>query len=473
MSRSRIPSGLTSMMDGSEAQIPAANQFAHLFAHQFRSLRRMAALSLLALPLGHYASAQTETVLHTWVDTLNNENGGPIAGLAMDAAGNLYGATYGTGSCGAGCGAVFKLTRKGGNFQYQTLYSFQGSGIGDGENPYGAPILDSTGNIYGTTMAGGNGSGIVYKLAPEANGKYKETVLHVFGAFGSNDGTQPFSSLAFDSAGNLYGTTNQGGGGVGGTFCLNGCGTVFELSPNSDGSWTESVIHSFTGDAGSSDGQNPHGGVVFDAAGNLWGTTENGGNMEACLQFIDVTGCGTAFELTPQSNGEWTESTVFEFSGENSGFNPWDGMVIDKAGNLYGMVTNGGGGNGAVFKLTPHAGGGVNETIVHPFTVCGTTCTDGANPFNGLTIDAAGNLYGTTDLGGADLGGVVFKLTRKANGTYTEAILHSFTGGSDGGDPLDDHVVVDASGNVYGTTFDGGSIGLCPVGCGVVFEIKP
>jgi uncharacterized protein YceK len=467
MRRIGISIGPATAVAGGGAQFPTKKPF--------NALRKAVTLAALVLPLAAHASTPTETVLHTWVDTLTNENGGSVAGMAIDASGNVYGVTFGT-SCSVGCGTVFKLAKQtSGKFVYQTIYTFLGDTRGDGSNPYGAPILDSAGNIYGTTMGGGNGSGIVYKLAPTGGGRYKETVLHVFGAFGSNDGTQPFSTLAFDKAGNLYGTTNQGGGGVGGTFCLNGCGTVFKLAPNANGTWTESVIHSFPGTAGSSDGQNPHGGVVFDSAGNLWGTTQNGGNQTACLQFIDVTGCGTVFELTPQSNGEWVESTLFEFSGETTGFNPWDGLVIDKTGSLYGMVTNGGGGNGAVFKLTPKSGG-VTETIIHAFTVCGTTCTDGANPENGITIDAAGNLYGTTDLGGgggsSTGNGVVFKLTPNSNGTWTETILHRFTGGSDGGFPLDDHVAVDSNGNVFGTTLDGGQVGLCPLGCGVVFEIK-
>lgn len=437
-------------------------------------------LALATLPLAATSWAASETVLHTFVDTSTNENGGPMSGLAADASGNLYGTTYGTGACSVGCGSVFKLTKDSdAKFGFRVIHAFSGSGTGDGENPNGAPIIDSAGNVYGTTVFGGNGGGIAYKLSPSPSGAYRETILHTFGAFGSNDGTQPFSNLVFDKVGNLYGTTNQGGGGIGGTFCLDGCGTVFELSPNADGTWTESVIHSFMGTKGSADGQNPHGGVVFDSAGNLWGTTQTGGNMQACVQFQDPTGCGTIFELTPQGDGKWLESTLFEFSGESTGFNPWDGMVIDSADNLYGMTTNGGGGNGAVFKLTPQAGGGVVESIIHPFKVCGVVCTDGANPFDGLTMDAAGNLYGTTDLGGGGGGagseghGVVFKLTPQADGPWTETILHRFTGGADGAFPTDDQVVVDSAGNVFGTTFNGGQIGLCPTGCGVVFEIKP
>jgi uncharacterized protein YceK len=444
----------------------------------FKWILKAVALAAILLPLASQSWATTETVLHTWIDTSTNENGGSVAGVAIDANTNVYGATFGTGACSVGCGSIFKLTKNSdGTFTYRTLYNFKGGLQGDGENPYGAPILDSAGNIYGTTMAGGNGSGVVYKLTLNSDGTYTESVLHVFGAFGSNDGTQPFSTLAFDKDGNLYGTTNQGGGGVGGTFCLNGCGTVFKLVPNADGTWTESVIHSFPGTKGNTDGQNPHGGVVFDSAGNLWGTTQNGGNMQACLQFIDVTGCGTVFRLTPQANGQWTESLLFKFAGEPTGFNPWDGLVIDNSGNLYGAVTNGGGGNGAVFRLTPQPGGGVKETIIHAFTVCGNICKDGANPENGITIDSSGNIYGTTDLGGAGGGpaghGVVYKLSPNANGTFTETILHRFTGGRDGGFPLDDHVAVDANGNVFGTTLNGGQVGICPAGCGVVFEIKP
>jgi uncharacterized repeat protein (TIGR03803 family) len=278
-----------------------------------------------------------------------------------------------------------------------------------------------------------------------------------------------------DSQGNLYGTTNQGGGGAGGTFCLNGCGTVFKLAPKGDGTYTESVIHSFPGTSGNSDGENPRGGLVFDSAGNLWGTTQTGGNFEACVTFQDFTGCGTVFKLSPQANGKWTESLLFEFSGESTGFNPWDGLVIDTAGNLYGMTTNGGGGNGAVFELTPQPDGTVTETIIHPFKPCGSTCTDGANPENGLSIDAAGNLYGTTDLGGhggSPTGhGVVFKLTQHTDGSWQETILHQFTGGADGAFPLDDHLAVNATGNVFGSAFNGGTAGLCPAGCGVIFEI--
>jgi uncharacterized repeat protein (TIGR03803 family) len=416
---------------------------------------------------GVHAQAATETVLFTFVDTSTNENGGPISGLAADANGNLYGTTFGTGACSVGCGEVFKLTSNGnGQFTLSVLYSFQGSGVGDGANPMGAPILDSAGNIYGTTFAGGNGSGIVYKLTLMANGTYHETVLHTFGAFGTNDGTQPFSTLVFDKQGNLYGTTNQGGGGASNTFCQNGCGTVFKLSPNSNGPWTETVIHSFPGMQGSTDGQNPHGGVIFDAAGNLWGTTENGGNMRACVRFEDVTGCGTVFKLTEQSNGQWEETTLFKFAGQSTGFNPWDGLVIDKAGNLYGMTTNGGNASGTVFEVTPTSSG-VTEKVIHSFT----NGNDGSNPFNGLTIDASGNLYGTVDFGGPTDHGIVFKLTPNGNGTWTEDVLYAFTGGTDGADPMDDRVVVDSAGNVFGTTFNGGDFGLCTLGCGVVFEV--
>jgi uncharacterized repeat protein (TIGR03803 family) len=381
-------------------------------------------------------AASSETVLHTFSEF--NTGIGPQSGLAIDAAGNLYGTTYqSTSGCVPSCGNVFKLTKAiDGSFSFSVLHNFKGQ-PSDGAAPTGAPVLDSAGNLYGTTTNGGNGCGVVYKLAPTGTGTYTETILHSFNHVPTNnDGCAPYSTLTFDGAGNLYGTTNTGGGGgVGGTFCFNGCGTVFQLARSQDGTWKESVIHSFPGTSGSTDGQNPRGGVVFDSSGNLWGATQTGGNLPACFPFQDPTGCGTVFELTPNSNGAWTESTLFAFSGESTGFNPWDGLIIDSADNLYGMTTNGGAGNGTVFKVTPQAGGGVTESIIHSFALCGPNrCPDGVHPFNGLTIDASGNLYGAVDMGGGagspgvdtfvSGSGIVFKLTPNPDGSWNENILY-------------------------------------------------
>lgn len=444
----------------------------------------VAALAVILILIPNSWAASREIVLHTF----NLATAGdPVSGLAMDANGSLYGTTRlgGLGSCTEGCGVVFKITKSNeGGVTYSVIHSFAGFAF-DGGNPFGSPIVDSTGNVYGTTPNGGGaGCGVVYQLSPSVDGEYRETILHSFNRLNTrnDDGCGPESYLVSDAAGNLYGTTNRGGGGgVSNTFCDNGCGSVFKLTPNGDGTYTESVIHSFPGTKGNTDGQNPVGGLVFDSAGNLWGSTPAGGN-----------GHGTVFELTPNSDGTYTESTLFMFTGASTGFNPNTNLVIDKAGNLYGTAVNGGLGHGVVFRVTPQLGGGVKESIIHAFALCNSTvCPDGVTPFNGLTIDANGVLYGTVDLGGGAsnqcstgapaLGcGVVYKLTPNAQGKFTETILYRFQGFADGATPEDDRLVVDAGGNVFGTAAQGGNSTACPAdgfgtpgGCGVVFVVIP
>ena len=445
----------------------------------------VAALAVTLILMPNSWAASSERVLHTF----NIATAGfPVSGLAMDANGNLYGTTLrgGPGTCPEGCGVVFKLTKNSkGGVTYSILHAFVGF-ASDGGAPFGAPIVDSAGNLYGTTTIGGKGDcGIVYRLSPVAGGKYHETVLHSFNRFAkrNDDGCGPESYLVPDAAGNLYGTTNTGGGGVSNTFCDNGCGSVFKLASNGDGTYTESVIHSFPGTKGNKDGRNPVGGLVFDSAGNLWGSTQGGGSV----------GDGTVFELTPNSDGTYTESTLYSFTGASTGFEPNTDLVIDKAGNLYGTATNGGPnkGNGVVFKVTPQAGGGVKESIIHTFPRCNArVCPDGVSPFNGLTIDANGTLYGTVDLGGGASDqcgappafgcGIVYKLTPNARGKFTETILYRFQGFADGAKPEDDRLVIDASGNIFGTATEGGNSIAChpngefdPGGCGVVFEVTP
>jgi uncharacterized repeat protein (TIGR03803 family) len=445
----------------------------------------VAALAVTLILMPNSWAASRERVLHTFnIATA----GDPVSGLAMDANGNLYGTTRlgGPGSCSEGCGVVFKLTKNSqGGATYSVIHSFVGF-ASDGGSPFGAPIVDSAGNVYGTTTNGGKADcGVVYRLSPTAGGKYDETILHSFNKFSkrNDDGCNPESYLVSDAAGNLYGTTNTGGGGgVNGTFCDNGCGSVFKLAPNGDGRYAESVIHSFPGTKGNTDGRNPVGGLVFDSAGNLWGSTQGGGSV----------GNGTVFELTPNSDGTYTETTLYSFTGASTGFDPNTNLVIDKAGNLYGTAVNGGLGHGVVFRVTPQPGGGVKESIIHAFVLCNATvCPDGIFPFNGLTIDANGTLYGTVDLGGGAsnqcstgtpaLGcGIVYKLTPNAQGKFTETILYRFQGFADGATPEDDRLVIDASGNIFGTTAEGGNSTACPAdgfgtpgGCGVVFEVTP
>jgi uncharacterized repeat protein (TIGR03803 family) len=238
----------------------------------------------------------------------------------------------------------------------------------------------------------------------------------------------------------------------------NNQGTVFEITPNTNGSWTESVIYHFTG---SSDGGQPYASLIFDGAGNLYGTTGFGGSTNCNL------GCGTVFKLTPGSSG-WTETVLYTFTGGSDGRQPSARILRDAAGNLYGTTSLGGNvgsvcssGCGTVFKLT-NGSSGWNESVLYAFG----GGADGASPYAGLAFDATGNLYGTAYAGGTSGNGAIFKLTPGSSG-WTETVLHTFTGAGDGKYPYGD-LILDAAGNLYGTAFQGGSAGY-----GVVFELLP
>jgi uncharacterized repeat protein (TIGR03803 family) len=387
-----------------------------------------------------WAAAQ-ERVLHSF--NLNGADGYyPSAGLIFDAAGNLYGTTrVGTDSYGT----VFELTpAAGGGWTETVLHNF-GYGT-DGATPYAGLIFDAAGNLYGTTQYGGTyGVGTVFELTPAAGGGWTETVLHNFG--NGADGSTPFAGLIFDAAGNLYGTTYQGG-----TYLY---GTVFELTPAGGGSWTEKVLHNF---GNGTDGAAPYAGLIFDAAGNLYGTTYQGGTYSSS---------GTVFELTPAAGGGWTETVLhnFNYNGTDGNY-PYAGLIFDAAGNLYGTTYQGGTYfYGTVFELTPTAGGGWTEKVLYSFNNNGA---DGYYPQAGLILDAAGNLYGTTSYGGTYSYGTVFELTPTAGGGWTEKVLHNFNyNGTDGNYPYAG-LIFDAAGNLYGTTYQGGTYGY-----GTVFEFTP
>jgi uncharacterized repeat protein (TIGR03803 family) len=319
-----------------------------------------------------------------------------------------------------------------------------------------------------------------------------EKILYSF--TGGSDGGAPQGGLVLDGKGNLYGTTQQGGSNSG--------GTVFELTPNSNGTWTEQVLYSFTGLFGNSDGAFPYGSLVFDSKGNLYGTTVFGGTSFQ----------GTVFELSPGTNGTWTENILYNFTGGADGGAPYGpGLSIDRAGNLYGTTNTGGSnGFGVVFEVVAGSNGNWTEKVLHAFT----GGDDGSYPFGGpLLVDSTGSLYGNTSQGGTHDYGVVFKMTPNANGTWTEKVLyafkntdgttspigalafdthgniygtaydafelspgsngswtekplHLFAGGSDGADP-ESGLVIDAAGNLYGTTNTGGKHR------GTVFELSP
>lgn len=273
------------------------------------------------------------------------------------------------------------------------LHSF-GNG-NDGRAPRANLIFDASGNLYGTTFGGGSdGDGTVFELSPNGDGTWSENVLYSFQS-GGTDGNWPDADLTFDPAGNLYGTTR-----IGGTDTFH-VGTVFELSPNGHGTWTESILHSFQSDG--KDGNTPLAGLVLDTAGNLYGTTEYGGGASCS--------CGTVFELSPGKNGQWTEHILHSFNVEN-GSGPVAGVIFDAAGSLYGTTFSGGSrNNGTVFKLSPNGQGGWKESVLHSFSTLGRGNKDGVNPWAGLILDAAGNLYGTATAGGSKNNGTVFEIT--------------------------------------------------------------
>jgi uncharacterized repeat protein (TIGR03803 family) len=305
---------------------------------------------------------------------------------------------------------------------------------------------------YVTTAVDSSGMESAYSNQSQAiipaGGSGSESSVYNFS--GGSDPKLPYAGLVFDKSGNLYGTSELGG--------VSNQGTVFQVTPNSDGTWSESVLYSFTGSA---DGGQPSSGLVLDSAGNLYGTTNFGGNANCNL------GCGTVFKLSKASGG-WAETVLYTFTGGADGRQPTARLLLDAAGNLYGTTLLGGNigsnctsGCGTVFKLT-QGSSGWTESVVYAFA----GGNDGVSPYDGLTADASGNLYGTTSAGGSSASGTVFKLT-PGSGGWTESMLHTFSGGSDGKSPYGG-VILDPSGNVYGTAFQGGNLGF-----GIVFELLP
>lgn len=383
---------------------------------------------------------QAYRVIHTFTGA--SDGAAPQAGVTVDRAGNLYG-TASVG--GVGFGTVYKLTRGGTNWVVMPLYNFAG-GI-DGEFPQAGVVIGANGTLYGTTTFGGApGWGTVFNVAPAANActtalcPWKEAVLYSFQ--GGSDGGHPrYGDLTFDTAGNAYGTTYDEG--------HDDSGTVFQLRPSGDG-WTEDVLYRFLG---ASDGKGPMSGLIFDNTGNLYGTTFKGGQFAL----------GTIFQLQP-SGSSWTESVLYSFTGQDDGDGPIGGLVVDPSGNLLGTTADGVSNGGAAFKMTAQDNDGWTFTALYQWSYPGDY--DCPGPWSNLTMDAAGNLYGTAIVDGAYWNGSVFKLAPSDSGwTYTD--LHDFTGGSDGGLPVGG-VALDATGNLYGTTSAGGTTGL-----GVVWEITP
>jgi uncharacterized repeat protein (TIGR03803 family) len=448
--------------------------------------------------VSHSSGGWTETVPYSFTSGVS-----PF-GVTFDTAGNLYGTTQFGGLlslCENGCGTVFELSPVSGGWSYNTLYSFT-DGY-DGESPSEAPVLDakgnlfvatyssyvgifgdmfldvafelspasgkwrgsvvrdfpspsdgfdpvsslvrdSAGNLYGTTPSGGAfGWGTVFEVIPSGS-TWTEKILYSF--LGAADGALPRAGLALDAAGNLYGDTEFGGN----MNCSGGCGTVFKLSPSSEGSWSFSVLHTFKN---GKDGDNPNAGVILDAAGDVYGTSQGGTSNTNCVS----RGCGTVFKLSPTPHGEWNFTLLYVFANGTFGGVPALGtLVMDAAGNLYGCNLEGGtGGYGVVYELSPQTSGPWKETVLYNVSL------SEAYIQGTLALDQAGDVYGTSNQGGTYNHGTVFELTH-SGGVWTQNTIYSFTGNSDGGNPVGG-VVFDSTGNLFGVTA-GSAYELSPVG---------
>jgi uncharacterized repeat protein (TIGR03803 family) len=400
----------------------------------------LAIVFVLAIGAARSAQAQTFTVL----DSISGAVGGePYSGVTMDRAGNLYGTTF----LGGGYGTAYELVHTASGYTAEPIWVFTAGA--DGAGPSARLILGPGGNLYGTTLGGGTGDcrdysyggcGTVFELNKDT---HKQTVLYRFK--GGSDGAAPYSEVVFDSAGNLYGAASEGGGGA---KCSVGCGVVYKLTPSKSG-WRESILYRFSG---RNDGIAPSSPLIFDRAGNLYGTAQGGG----------AHGWGTVFELT-HSGSRWVQKTLYGFGGDSDGTSPVAGVIFDRAGNLYGATTSfGGQGAGTAFELTPSKGHWTLN-LIQSFASHGQS--DGG-PWGTLIMDRAGNLYGTTYQDGSFGYGSVFKLARTAKGwTYTS--LHDFTSHDDGWTSFS-NLIFDAKGNLYGTAILGGAGGV-----GTVFEITP
>ena len=396
-----------------------------------------ALLTILILTLT--AQAQTYSVIHTFISGGDGAN--PYAGVTVGPGGVLYGTASEAGTHGSG--TVFKLSQVNSTWVFSPLYEFAGGS--DGSYPIGGVVIGPNGALYGTTEGGGpQNFGIVFELRPPLTVckailcYWNVTVLHTF--TGTPDGFFPeLENLAFDPAGDIYGTTVNGG--------MYGDGITFELTP-SGGVYTESIIHNF---GSGEDGLFPYSGVVLDTAGSVYGITGEGGTGAV----------GTVYQLMP-SHGGWVENVLVNFDGGN-GSGPIGNLVTDASGKLYGTTRNGGQGNdGVVFRLAP-SDGGFTYSVLYTFS---SMCS----PYGGVVMGATGNFFGVCYDGGAYDDGWVFELTNCGQGC-TVVDLHDFSG-SDGMNPYGSPAL-DANGNLYGTTVGGTVAGNCAEGCGVVWEITP
>jgi uncharacterized repeat protein (TIGR03803 family) len=371
------------------------------------------------------AKASTTEVIYSFAGDADGEYAD--TDLAIDGVGNLYGSTVLGGDFGSG--TVWQLAPSGSSWAHAVLYSFT-SGT-DGSEPYKGVTLDAEGNLYGTAVAGGSGSceggcGVVYKLT-NSGGTWTQTVIHAF--TGGDDGSGPGARVAVDPQGNVYGMTPTGG-----AF---GLGTIYQLHPGASGNYTFKVIHSFTG---GTDGSSGSAGKMVLRDGYLYGAATTGGAF----------GSGTVFQLTPTQVGEWDFKILYSFRGQPDGVFPYGALLFDRSGDIFGTTYYGGvNGIGAVYQLAPRPTGEWKERVLYSFADGG----DGNSPISHLNFDSVGNLYGTTSEGGLG-SGTIFKLTRGPNGSWVESLPHLFQGPPDAAFPYSG--MINRAGSFYGATTHGG-----------------
>jgi uncharacterized repeat protein (TIGR03803 family) len=402
--------------------------------------------------------SQTYHVIFNFDSAIVGSN--PYAPLTFDNRGNLYGTAFvwhnqDPNNCTSGCGTVFRLSPNGsGGWNGTVLHVFAGSEYGEGGSPNAPVIFDRLGNLYGSSNCSfecaGLSGGSIFKLTPVPQGPWTESILYRYGFFGICEPLVGFAncSIAFDSNGQLYGST------VGGDSCPNpDGGGVFLLRPAPISHWLQSNLYCFMG---GTDGQFPQGLLAFDASNNVYGTTSHGGSANL----------GTTYQLRPNHGSQgWTRTILHSFQGgDTDGSTPMSAVVVDASGNVYGTTTQGGpSGQGTVYMLTPHSDGTWTEAVLYAFR----GGNDAAFPTSALTFDASGNLYGTAVEGGTHRQGAIFKLMPAGGGHWTENVVYNFTGGQDGAFPYGG-VIIDASGTLYGTASIGG-----PTDDGVAFTLQP
>ena len=391
----------------------------------------LVALALTCLWLGPAAKAigvipaQAINVIYSFAGDEDGEYAD--TDLETDCAGNIYGTTVLGGDFGGG--TVFQLSATPNGWMHTVLYSFTGGA--DGGEPYKGVTLGRDGNLYGTAVTGGSGNceggcGVVYKLT-NSGGTWTQTVIHAF--TGGDDGSGPGARVTVDAGGNVYGMAPTGG--------VYGLGTIYKIH-RVGGAWTLRVIHTFTG---GDDGATGSAGRMILRRGRLYGAATVGG----------AHGSGVIFELSPRAVGEWDFRPIYAFKGQPDGSFPYGALLFGSAGRIYGTTYYGGdNGIGAVYELSQQRLGDWQERVIYSFQAG----TDGNSPISNLVRDAAGNLYGTTSEGGLG-SGTIFKLSPIGGGQWTETVVHAFQGPPDGAFPYNG-MVVDRFGNFYGATVHGG-----------------